>query len=110
MARTVPGALGKGLGWPSPSSTPGLSRRAEPEWHHHGATWPFRHTLPNTGSFRISAPSVGAPGQPVKDPQFTPVRHRLSALLTMPVFSVCARTHMHAHTYAHTHTVQACVF
>lgn len=72
---------GKVWAGPGPSFHVGLARRAQPEWHHCGTTWSFLCILPNTGSFRIFAPSTGAPGQPVKNPHCSPGRPRFLCTL-----------------------------
>lgn len=117
MARKGPVAQGWGwgLGWPSPQLHSGPQQE---ELSFSGitmalATWPFRHIFPNTGSFRI-APSMGAPSQPVKAPQFTPVRHRVLCNPRQCQYSLRAEgTHIYTctcmRTSTHTHTKCACV-
>lgn len=111
MARKAPRALGEGPGWPGPQLSSRPLRRAEPEWHHHGATWPFCQSSP-TLDLSGSVPQPGAPRTPCQESSVhsrqAPIAHIPDNASILHVLSSRAHTHslMHArtHTCMHTHT------
>lgn len=72
---------------------------------------PLSHP-PNAESFGIGASNMGAPGPPVKDPSFTPVRRKFFSTPRQCQYSPCAEgvhARTHIHTYMHTHAECRCV-
>lgn len=120
MARKAPEALGEGLGWPGPQLSSRPLRRAEPEWHHHGATWPFCQSSPTLDLSR-SVPQAWVPRSPYQEssvhshqasiahiPDNASILHVLSSRVhTNTHTHACTHTHMHAHTHMHEHTGRA---
>lgn len=114
MARTVPGVLGDGLGWPSPQFHSGPQQE---ELSLSGITMALLGpSITSFPTLDISGlvPRTWVPGQPVKDPQFTPARHRFLCTPRQCQYSPCAKgtqTHTHTHACAHacTHTADVCV-